>query len=114
MPRLSLSTWSIYRALGPMYAPSQDGHLTLNAPDIGAVNLLDVPRMMAAQGVHALEICHFHFRRAAASYLRALRDVLDTVGVELFGIRIDAGDLTCGRPSVRSRPILDMLVPGCR
>lgn len=94
MPRLSLSTWSIHRALGPIYAPSQDGHLTRNAPDIGAVNLLDVPRMMAAQGVHALEICHFHFPSTAASYLRALRDVLDTAGVEIFSILIDAGDLT--------------------
>ena len=94
MHRLSLSTWSIHRALGPMYASSPDGHLTPNTADTGAINLLDVPQMMAAQGVHTHEICHFHFPSTEAAYLQALRGALDRAGVELFSLLIDAGDLT--------------------
>ena len=94
MPRLSLSTWSVHRALGPMYAPSQDGRLIPTTSDIGTIDLIDIPGVMAEQGVRTLEICHFHFPSLELAYLEALRRALDAAGVELFSLLIDAGDLT--------------------
>lgn len=79
-----------------MYGPSNDGsgRLVPNTTDIGTIDLIDIPGMMAERGVRSLEICHFHFPSVEPAYLEALRCTLGAAGVELFSILIDAGDLT--------------------
>ena len=96
MSRLSLSTWSIHRALGPEYGPANDGsgRLAPNRDEPGMHNLLEVPSRMAEKGLNTLEICHFHFPTTDQAYLDELWTALDTAGVELFSILIDAGDIT--------------------
>ena len=59
MPEFSISTWSLHRALGPMYSPAKDGsgRLEASAPwGPGEWDLLDVPAEMAKRGIQNLEI----------------------------------------------------------
>ena len=96
MPRLSVSTWSLHRALGPMYHPSEsDPNQLLPHDDTpGEISLLDVPARIGAMGIKTLEICHFHFPHLDDAYFAELRSALDRAGVNLFSILIDAGDIT--------------------
>ncbi len=105
MPRLSISTWSLHRNLGPMYAPHGDQWDRLIPASIEPANLtlLDVPKRIAARGIHTLEICHFHFPRVDEDYIAELREALDKSGVELFSILIDSGDITNSDTARRER-----------
>lgn len=96
MPRLSISSWSLHRALGPTYRSSADSfkQLISNQDQPGTLDLLDLPARIAARGIKTLEICHFHLPSLDDSYLAELRAALDDAGVELFSILIDAGDIT--------------------
>lgn len=96
MPRPALSTWSIHRALGPIYSPAEDnsGRLMADRDGSGALTLLDVPERMARLGILNLEICHFHFPRIDSEYVSELRGKLLEADVRLFSILIDSGDIT--------------------
>jgi hypothetical protein len=94
-PRLSVSTWSLHRALGSTYPDAPANRPGRAEPTYGAgsLSLLEVPARLAAMGIHTLEICHFHLPRDPA-YWDDLRDALDAAGVELWMLLIDAGDIT--------------------
>jgi sugar phosphate isomerase/epimerase len=96
MARLSISTWSLHRTLGPMYREATDGsgRMLPDRETPGALTLLDLPPQLAARGIHTLEVCHFHFPRTDGAYLRDLRAALDASGIELFSLLVDAGDIT--------------------
>ena len=58
MPELSISTWSLHRALGKAwYDRTPDGFVNRNG-DKGRIQLLDVPREVASHGIRQLEIRH--------------------------------------------------------
>ncbi len=104
MPDFSVSTWSLHRALGAMYSPSDDGSGTFVANEPwgpGSCSLLDVPGEMARRGIRNLEICHFHFPRTDDDYLKELKQTLDSNGIRLFSVLIDAGDITNPDPAKR-------------
>lgn len=107
MPRLSLSTWSLHRHLGPMYRPAGDGSGRLIPHDAtpGALSLLEVPAEIAARGIGTLEICHFHFPRTDSGYIDELRAAVQEAGVELFSLLIDAGDITNPDPTKREEDL---------
>ena len=107
MPRLSVSTWSLHRALGPMYHPATDGSGGLRPHNDrpGELSLLELPAQMAARGIKTLEICHFHFPRLDQEYLANLRAALQEAGVELFSLLIDAGDITQPDPTRREQEL---------
>lgn len=95
-PRLSTSTWSLHRVLGPVYwdSPAKP-HLEPEYPyGPGTLTLLELPARLAQSGIHTLEICHFHLPSREADYLSQLRAALDDAGVELFSLLIDDGDIT--------------------
>lgn len=104
MPEFSVSTWSLHRALGPMYSPADDGSDRLVASEPwgpGEFSLLDVPAEMKKRGIRNLEICHFHFPRTDEAYLNELRQSIESKGITLFSILIDAGDITNPDPERR-------------
>lgn len=103
MPRFSVSSWSLHRALGPRYrmVKHQFDQLTPDNDTPGDISLLEVPDKIAAQGIKTLEICHFHLPRLDRGYIAELRAALEQAGVELFSILIDAGDITQPDPSSR-------------
>ncbi len=97
MPDLALSTWSLHRALGPMY-PGLDldkpSRLADDRYGKGTIMLEDVPAIAAGLGLQAVEICHFHLARTDQAYLDDIRTRLDAAGVRLLTLLVDEGDIT--------------------
>jgi sugar phosphate isomerase/epimerase len=95
-PRLSVTTWSLHRALGLTYpdAPGQERQPARHTWGPGEVTLLELPSRVAAMGFQTMEICHFQIPSRDAAYLTDLRGALSAAGVQLFSLLIDDGDLT--------------------
>jgi sugar phosphate isomerase/epimerase len=95
-PRLSVTTWSLHRALGLSYpdAPGQERQPARETWGPGEVTLLELPARVAAAGIRTMEICHFQIPSRDAAYLGELRGALNEAGVQLFSLLIDDGDLT--------------------
>jgi hypothetical protein len=76
MPDLAVSSWSLHRTLGPIY-PALDVHPGERAAELpygpGHLCLLDAPAYVAALGISAFEVCHFHFPCTDPAYLARLR-----------------------------------------
>jgi sugar phosphate isomerase/epimerase len=104
-PRLSVTTWSLHRALGLSYpdAPGQERQPARETWGPGEVTLLDLPARVAAMGIYTMEICHFQIPSRDAGYLTDLRGALDDAGVYLFSLLIDDGDLTHPEHHARDR-----------
>ena len=105
MSRLSVSTWSLHRTLGPTYwdSPANPSRDPQQPYGPGSITLLDLPARIAEMGIHTLEICHFHLPSLDEGYLRDLRAALDDAGVELFSLLIDDGDITHPEYGTRDR-----------
>lgn len=95
-PRLSVSTWSLHRALGQpaFYGPEDETRPSSPVEKTLTLSLLDLPDRLHAVGLSTLEICHFHLPSLDQGYLRELRTTLEQAHVELFSLLIDAGDIT--------------------
>ncbi len=101
--RLSVSTWSLHRALGrpKIYGPEADGPQSAIPTSKPAFTLLELPARIAAAGIHTLEICHFHLPSCDPAYLHQLRSAIEAAGVELWELLIDAGDVTDAEHAAR-------------
>jgi sugar phosphate isomerase/epimerase len=101
MPRFSVSSWSLHRALGPRFrvVDKETGRLEPDSDTPGDISLLELPARIAGLGIRTLEICHFHLPRLDPGYILELRAALNGAGVELFSILIDAGDITQPDPA---------------
>ena len=108
VPTLSVSTWSLHRALGHTYqdAPDKSRDDTPIATwGDGSVSLLDVPARVAEMGIHRLEICHFQVPSRERAYLQNLRAALESANVELLTLLVDNGDITHPDEVERARQI---------
>lgn len=96
MSRLSISSWSLHRALGEVHNHYRATPAARRDDDniFGEVTLLELPEKLAARGIHTLEICHFHLPSLDDGYLAELHGALAAAGVSLFSILIDDGDIT--------------------
>jgi len=104
-PRLSVSTWSLHRALGrpDFYGPAEGERIPIHSHGRGAISLLELPARIAKFGIHTLELCHFHLPSRDPAYLAELRAALRDSGVQLFQLLVDAGDVT--DPAVGERDL---------
>jgi len=95
-PRLSVSTWSLHRALGQpaIYGPEGGIQPSSFAEKSGVLALLDLPQRLHAFGLSTLEICHFHLPSLEQAYLAELRAALEQAHIELFSLLVDGGDIT--------------------
>lgn len=95
-PRLSVSTWSLHRTLGPVYwdSPAKPSRNPEEPYGPGSTTLLELPAQIAKMGIRTLEICHFHLPSRDITYLKDLCGALNDAGVELFSLLIDDGDIT--------------------
>src|SRR5262245_51993552 len=101
--RLSISSWSLHRALGLRYqADPKTGQLVADTQTPGRLTLLELPGEIAGRGIKTLEVCHFHFPRLDQGYLDEFKSALQEAEVELFSILIDAGDITHPDPAERA------------
>jgi sugar phosphate isomerase/epimerase len=108
MAELAISTWSLHRALGPVYpdlALSDGERRAEDRYGAGELSLLEAPAAVAARGIMGLEVCHFHFPRTDADYLGELRGRLDAAGVRPLTLLLDAGDLTAPDAATRQRDL---------
>ncbi len=101
--RLSVSTWSLHRQLGPSWwdSPQQPAKTYSEPWGPGALTLLELPARLAAFGINTLEICHFHLQQLDDAYLEQVREALDLAGISLFSVLIDDGDITCPQNQAR-------------
>lgn len=107
MAEIAVSSWSLHRTLGPTYhglAPDGERPRTLPYGE-GDLTLLDLPAALAAHGIRHLEVCHFHFPRTDAAYLRDFRECLAAAGVTLTTLLIDTGDISAADPASRERDL---------
>jgi sugar phosphate isomerase/epimerase len=95
--RIAVSTWSLHRHLGTTYP-----HI-LTTTDIGPVeetygegseSLLDLPSALVNHGYRRMELVSFHLPSRDPVYLGELRAQMQTTGVTLQTLLIDAGDVT--------------------
>jgi sugar phosphate isomerase/epimerase len=102
----AVSTWSLHHTLGVTY--DQSPGATPNAvarPTFGPGNLslADLPRALATNGYHRVELCHFHLPSRAESDLQTIRRSFAEAGVIIQTLLIDDGDLT--NPETRDRDL---------
>lgn len=108
MPRLSVSTWSLHRNLGPLRLTRRDASGNLVPEEKAqpqALTLLELPARLAARGIEAAEVCHFHFPRTDDAYLAQLRQAFTDAGVTFFSLLIDYGDITHPDPTLREEEL---------
>jgi sugar phosphate isomerase/epimerase len=108
MPELAVSSWSLHRALGPVYAglaAAGDERGPTQPYGPGELTLLEAPAQAAALGVSSLEICQFHFPTTAPEYLDELCGRFEAAGVRFLTLLIDAGDITASDPAAREREL---------
>jgi sugar phosphate isomerase/epimerase len=103
--RLSVSTFSLHRALGVNYRDLPDDGSRACVPlyGPGSVILLDLPERIASNGILTLEISHPHLPSREPAYLAELRACIREAGVTLLSLLVEAGDLTDPLHSDRDR-----------
>ncbi|MCB1517363.1 MAG: sugar phosphate isomerase/epimerase [Hyphomicrobiaceae bacterium] len=93
--RISVSSWSLHRRLGPVwnYLPGGMESVQAETPyGNGQTSLLDLPAELRAHNIFNLEICSFHLESLSQSYLDELKSSLKQAGVGLQTLLIEAGD----------------------
>ena len=93
-PKFAVSTWSLHRTLGVMYAdkPGYDGERTAREA-FGKPQhaLLEIPAKLAAMGVPRVGMSHFHLPSRERSYCDDLKHALSEAGVEMFTLLVEDG-----------------------
>ncbi|MGW9947908.1 sugar phosphate isomerase/epimerase [Rhizobium leguminosarum] len=93
--RFAVSTWSLHRLLGAVYAYSPDPDKSAAAKELygpGAAALIDVPAALSARGVNRLEVCSFHLPSLDAAYISELRDAMAASNVLFQTLLVEDGD----------------------
>ncbi|GAA1730151.1 sugar phosphate isomerase/epimerase family protein [Brachybacterium phenoliresistens] len=94
---MAVHAWSLHRTLGRFVAehanPPGSTAMTPTPAAPGAVDMLDLPRELAAHGIGTVQLCHFHLPRRDRSYLEELRAALAEAEVALDALLVDNGDL---------------------
>ena len=90
--------WSLHRTLGRFVSteanpPGATGGMRPREADASALELLDLPRELAARGYDVVQLCHFHLPNRDRAYLAELRASLADAHITLDALLIDAGDL---------------------
>lgn len=93
---IAISSWSIHGLLGQVwYEADENGSLVNKSnghdPDI---SLLELPAFIAKDGIHVLEVCHFHFPSVDEDYLVQFKSALESANVTLANVLIDSGNLS--------------------
>lgn len=99
--RLSVSSWSLHRALGKPEFFGVGQEIPTASHNRGTSTLLELPQKLADMGIHTMEICHFHLPSRDDDYLNELRGALEKADVELWSFLIDDGDISHPQNSER-------------
>ncbi|MFD2615420.1 sugar phosphate isomerase/epimerase family protein [Paenibacillus gansuensis] len=104
--RLSISSWSLHRCLGPLRWTVWDEEKRTQTVSIQdqpwELELVDLPKEAAARGLAYLELCHFHFPSREEAYLAELRKAFADSGVQFHTLLVDYGDIASPDPVRRA------------
>ncbi|CAM3924004.1 TIM barrel protein [Cohnella lubricantis] len=107
--RLSISSWSLHRCLGPLRWTVWDNEAQNQRMEEESqpamFELLELPKLAREHGLSYLELCHFHFPSRDESYLRELRQAFDDTGVSFHTMLVDYGDISSPDPVRRASDI---------
>jgi len=107
--RLSISSWSLHRCLGPLRWTVWDQTSRTQSTNIQEqpelFSLLDLPSDAASRGLSYLELCHFHFPSREDDYLKKLRSSFADAGIAFHTLLIDYGDISSLDPVRRESDI---------
>ncbi|MBX5237798.1 TIM barrel protein [Rhizobium sp. NLR22b] len=93
--RFAVSTWSLHRLLGAVYAYSPDPDKSAAPKEPygpGGAALIDMPAALAARDIHRLEVCSFHLPSLDAVYLTELSDAVASSNVLFQTLLVEDGD----------------------
>ncbi|MDQ6420571.1 TIM barrel protein [Paenibacillus sp. LHD-117] len=100
--RLSISSWSLHRCLGPLRWTVWDESIKTQAvaADEQPANftLLELPAIASSKGLVYLELCHFHFPSREETYLSSLKQAFGDAGVTFHTLLVDYGDISSPDP----------------
>ena len=98
-PQIAVSSWALHRTLGSPPFRGVEDELVDSAELRQA--LLKLPAQIAAHGIFAMELCHFHLPTRDEAFIQELRAALDVAGVQLHALLVDDGDLTSAQTGHR-------------
>ncbi|MCR2806386.1 sugar phosphate isomerase/epimerase family protein [Paenibacillus soyae] len=100
--RLSISSWSLHRCLGPLrwtvWDESSQSQGSATEAQPSEFSLLELPAIAASRGLSCLELCHFHFPSRDDAYLRQLKQAFAEAGVIFHTLLVDYGDISSPDP----------------
>jgi sugar phosphate isomerase/epimerase len=107
--RLSISSWSLHRCLGPLRWTTWDERsqtqTTVLQDQPTELELVELPGAAAARGLSFLELCHFHFPSRDDAYLARLRQSFEAAGIRFHTLLVDYGDISSPDPVRRESDI---------
>ncbi|MDF2837588.1 MAG: Xylose isomerase domain protein barrel [Paenibacillus sp.] len=96
--RLSISSWSLHRCLGPLRWTVWDESSRTQTVSVQEqpelFTLVQLPSIAAARGLSYLELCHFHFPSREEGYLALLQQSFADAGIVFHTLLVDYGDLS--------------------
>lgn len=100
--RLSISSWSLHRCLGPLRWTVWDETARTQAIRLqeqpSLLELTELPAAANAHGLAYLELCHFHFPSLDEAYLKELRQAFAEARVVFHTLLVDYGDIASPDP----------------
>ncbi|WP_438349719.1 sugar phosphate isomerase/epimerase family protein [Paenibacillus sp. FA6] len=107
--RLSISSWSLHRCLGPLRWTFWNEETSTQAMTVEdqpcEFELIELPKIAADRGLTDLELCHIHFPSRDTSYLTQLRHTFEDTGVRFHTLLVDYGDISSPNPIRRESDI---------
>ncbi|UJF35834.1 sugar phosphate isomerase/epimerase family protein [Paenibacillus hexagrammi] len=107
--KLSISTWSLHRCLGPLRWTVWDE--VSKQPVVSEESqplelaLTDLPKELASRGFRFAEVCHFHLPSTDDAYLAELKDAFNRADVRFHTLLVDYGDISSPDPVRREADI---------
>ncbi len=105
MALLSVSTWALNRQLGPLrwtrWDPATQRPVCVPEDRPRTLALTALPARLAAMGLQACELGHFHLPAIAEitdAYAAEVRAAFDSAGITLWSLLVDYGDLSSADP----------------
>lgn len=96
--RLSISSWSLHRCLGPLRLTAWDDSAQTQSVSVQEqpelLPLIELPSAAASRGLSYLELCHFHFPSREEAYLIKLKSAFAEAGVTFHTLLVDYGDIS--------------------
>jgi hypothetical protein len=112
MSTIAVSSFCLYRELGPLYLSGRDAEGQRTVSEFPLPTMLTMAEFIAAVperfGVFEVELCQIHFQENTRDYIGLLKNALEDAGVSLRALPIDVGNLSDPDPAHRDEDIAEI------